>query len=363
MVVRAPKRWMRKVIGWSLSFLAALGIGWLVVLGVEYDPYTAITSVSITSPSEGTIWCAGAQHTVGCSTANDTDCNKDTGQLEDDSVTHYWTCTGGSFANNDNIGTSVDYVCPATGGTKTLTVYADDNYAADNNAALADETATSASVNVIVFDSVEIAALDMFSINKTGISVSATVTGGGSPISGVTVGFSSSDLTFPSGSTGVTNGSGVATVTASTGSSPSSSQDSSSVTATTQCDYPDVTDTEYFTVVKVNDPTPSDPKILDGGFSVDSLYSVVLTYTVSPAISGVPVGFEFQNGGGQGSPRERNASLESPDSSTNASGQATVRVRSSDMRETVTVKCTYQESYGSTGVTFEGITGCSGYDE
>ena len=356
MVVRAPKRWMRKVIGWSLSFLAALGIGWLVVLGVEYDPYTAITSVSITSPSEGTIWCAGAQHTVGCSTANDTDCNKDTGQLEDDSVTHYWTCTGGSFANNDNIGTSVDYVCPATGGTKTLTVYADDNYAADNNAALADETATSASVNVIVFDSVEIAALDMFSINKTGISVSATVTGGGSPISGVTVGFSSSDLTFPSGSTAVTNGSGVATVTASTGGSPSSSQDSSSVTATTQCDYPDVTDSEAFTVVEVSTVSPTSAHIVVGGYTDNSLYAVDVTFTVAPAMAGVPLTFQFEGDSWRGI--DRDAQLEVQSSTTNANGQAVVRVRSSDWEKTATVRGCFEGSYCSADVTFDGITAC-----
>lgn len=135
----------------------------------------------------------------------------------------------------------------------------------------------------------------------------------------------------------------------------SPSLDGSTVTASCDNGLGDtVDDDEDFTIVKVNDPTPANPSIIVGHYPTNSLYTVVLTYTVSPAISGVPITFEFESWEGDGV--NYAASLEDASSSTDGSGQATVRVRSSDLEETATVECTYQESSGSTDVTFLGLT-------
>jgi len=213
--------------------------------------------------------------------------------------------------------------------------------------------------DVIQADSITVGSLDKFSINKTDISVTATVTCCGENAGGLTVTFSG-DMTFDGDGTAVTNDSGVATITASTGATPSASLDSSSVTASVDNGLgTPVTDDEDFTIVEVNDPTPVNPNILVGNLPDNDLYSVVLTYTVSPAISGVDVEFEFEEGEGEGD--EIPAELEDEDDYTDDNGEATVRVRSGDLRETATVKCSYQESSGSTDVTFEGVNSVETY--
>jgi len=93
----------------------------------------------------------------------------------------------------------------------------------------------------------------------------------------------------------------------------------------------------------------------------DNLYTVVLTYTVSPPIAGVPVRFCFESDEGRGV--DYPATLEDQDAATDDRGQATVRVRSSDMRETVTVKCAFEASSGGTDVKFAGITSVTCYQE
>jgi len=212
----------------------------------------------------------------------------------------------------------------------------------------------SETLKIFACDAISMSDLTVYSINKTGISISATVTCKGNPAPNLTVTFSCGALTFPGGATAVTNASGVATVTANTGSTPSSALDAETVTAS----VPDGIGNTYgahddFTVVKVNDPTPASPSIIVGHYPTNSLYSVLLTFTVSPAISGVPVTFSFQSGQNG---FNHAATLEDGASATDANGQTTVRVRSSDLEQSKTVLGTYQESSGSTGVTFLGLT-------
>lgn len=124
-----------------------------VAMAIEYDAGTAITDVSITNPAASEVWLAGSDHSLTCSTASDTDRCRPNAEAEwqdiADSVTHYWTGTG-TFKDNDNIGTSVTYICTNTAGNNTVTVYANDNYAPDNNTAIVDETAKSDSETVSV---------------------------------------------------------------------------------------------------------------------------------------------------------------------------------------------------------------------
>jgi len=109
----------------------------------------------------------------------------------------------------------------------------------------------------------------------------------------------------------------------------------------------------------VNDPTPANPSIVVGHLMRDDLYTVVLTYAVSPPVEGVPIRFCFESDEGRGT--NYPATLEDQDSVTDARGRASVRVRSSDLRESPTVKCVFEASSGSTDVKFEGITGVTCY--
>lgn len=128
-----------------LGVLIVLLIGSLAVAR-EYRAGTPIGDVSITSPTANPFWAAGSSHTLTCTTPTDTDQYRD--DPEDawqdipDSVTYYWEGTSGSFENNNNTGDSVIYICPISPGTNTLTVYADDNYDAENNYPLYEESPT-----------------------------------------------------------------------------------------------------------------------------------------------------------------------------------------------------------------------------
>jgi hypothetical protein len=125
----------------------------VVATAVEYEAGTAITDVSITNPTANEVWLAGSDHTLTCITSTDTDrCREDAeSEWQDiaDSVTHYWTGTG-TFKDNDNIGTSVTYICTNTASNNTVTVYADDDYTGDGNTAIVDEAAKSDSETVSV---------------------------------------------------------------------------------------------------------------------------------------------------------------------------------------------------------------------
>lgn len=119
--------------------------------GTEYDAGTPITDVSITNPVANEVWLIGTPHTLSCTTSSDTDRQCDGGDWYDvsDTVTHYWTGSG-TFEDNDNIGTSVSYICANSVGNNTVTVYANDNYAPASNTAIVDESPTSDSETVSV---------------------------------------------------------------------------------------------------------------------------------------------------------------------------------------------------------------------
>jgi hypothetical protein len=128
---------------WQMSI--GLGVVFLLLvcpsaLGTTYAPGTPITPVSIINPAENEVWLAGSDHLLTCTTSADTDlaCIGGDWYFVDDSVTEYWTGSG-TFTDNDNIGTSVTYICTTTAGINTVRVYADDDYAPDNNAALYNE--------------------------------------------------------------------------------------------------------------------------------------------------------------------------------------------------------------------------------
>lgn len=125
-------------------------------MAVEYVAKTAITNVSITNPVASEVWLAGSPHTMTCTTSQDIDSCRETEETEwcdvEDSVTHYWTANSGTFKNNDNVGTSVIFICANSAGNSTVTVHADDNYTPTNNTALAEdaEKTDSETIGVII---------------------------------------------------------------------------------------------------------------------------------------------------------------------------------------------------------------------
>ncbi len=103
---------------------------------------THLGDIEMTNPasSYSEYWLVGSDHTVTCTTITDKDhkCHWDgdewvyMGKVTD-SITHYWTGTTGMFENDDNIGTSVSYICRYSEGVDGITCHADDNYSdADN---------------------------------------------------------------------------------------------------------------------------------------------------------------------------------------------------------------------------------------
>ena len=114
-----------------------------------YGPHTPITSISIENPTASEVWLAGSDHTVTCTTGSDMDCNLGTGEPVSDSVTHYWSGTG-TFKDNDNVGTSVTYLCTNTAVSNSITAHCNDDYAPESNAALSDEGETTDTETVTV---------------------------------------------------------------------------------------------------------------------------------------------------------------------------------------------------------------------
>jgi len=194
------------------------------------------------------------------------------------------------------------------------------------------------------------------SVNQRGIVLEARVVRGGEAAAGLPVAFSSDGLTIPPVAA-ETNADGVATVVAEAGTTPSPHVDGSHVRAVVRDPARgSAMGAARLTVIRLNDPTPEAPRILVGGFSHNELYSVVLTFSVSPAVAGVPLSFAFAPGDRKGFdclPR-----LEEASAATDASGRASVRVRSGDVRWSPTILCTAAACNASTTVTFEGITGC-----
>jgi len=204
-------------------------------------------------------------------------------------------------------------------------------------------------------ESVNVSIPALVSVDQAGVLVTATVVSGGRPAAGRAVTFRGDHLLFPCGRTAMTDANGVAAITVGVGATPSARLNGSAVTAFLEDGGERVSGDCRFTVVRVNDPTPRKPKILDGHYEDNSIYTVVLIYTVTPVVEGVPVDFSFEPGEGRGV--DHPATLEEKDSATNPNGEATVRLRSSDLREAPTVRCTFEASAGSTHVEFEGITG------
>jgi hypothetical protein len=141
--------WLCVALGAALCYAA-----WLGYAGADtFTVHTVLTYVSITNPTANEVWLAGSDHDVSCTTSTDEDCNTDTGQVVQDSVSHWWITYDGSFKNGTYIGTSgVTYICRDTSGTDTIFVYADDDYAPDNNTYLADDTpeCDTKSVSVVI---------------------------------------------------------------------------------------------------------------------------------------------------------------------------------------------------------------------
>lgn len=121
-----------------------------MAISAQYAAGTPITDVSITNPTEDEVWLAGSNHTLTCTTSTDTDRRCIT-KWEDvsDSVTHYWEGTG-TFKDNDNIGTSVTYICTNAAGNNNVKVYANDDYAPANNTAIVNESPKSDSETISV---------------------------------------------------------------------------------------------------------------------------------------------------------------------------------------------------------------------
>lgn len=134
------------------KFIMAISI--LVVLGVVgtamavYTAWTEITSVSITSHSDGDVVFASHDYTVTCTTSTDTDCHDEGGwHLESDPVTHTWTGDG-TFAA-PGTGTSLTWTAPASTGSATITVTADDSPKYDETAKQDSVTLTVLKVNSV----------------------------------------------------------------------------------------------------------------------------------------------------------------------------------------------------------------------
>ncbi|MGC1272604.1 MAG: hypothetical protein WBC44_02765 [Planctomycetaceae bacterium] len=146
--------------------LFALSVGSLCphAAAEEYDAHTPITDVVMQNPTEDEVWLIDSPHTLTCSTSTDTDrkrpSEEDPWEDVGDSVTHFWSATGGQFKNNDNVGTSVEYICSHVADFYGITVYADDDYAPDNDPVV-DEDAKSDS------ETIQVVGLEVFSVGFT----------------------------------------------------------------------------------------------------------------------------------------------------------------------------------------------------
>ena len=248
-----------------------------------------------------------------------------------------------------------------TSGIKTISVYSPDPH---------DSVANSPDwFGIYDADEITITGPDLVSVNKAGIVFEARVKCQGVDVSGKMVTFSCSGYLSVSGDNPVaTDATGKATVTVDSGQWPSGSPNTSWVRASVDNGLgQSLTADHYLTILKVNHHDPVDVKILVGHLADppgNYLYSALLTFTVSPSMTGVPITFGFEkdaDGNEEGQGFDDPATLENPDTWTQY-GAASVRIRSSDMEETATVLCAFQESQGRAEVTFEGITSVTSED-
>lgn len=131
----------------AFSALIILGFTCIALATWTYETYTAITDVSITSHSDDDIVYVGQEYTVTCTTSTDDDrCIEAPQDVVGDKVTHTWSGDG-SFAA-PGTGTSLIWTAPASAGSATITVTADD--AGDPD--FADDASKQDSVTLTVLD-------------------------------------------------------------------------------------------------------------------------------------------------------------------------------------------------------------------
>jgi hypothetical protein len=315
-----------------------------------WTPGEPIICEGIQAPEDQAVFAVGEEVALTINPPTDADIRTAaSSETYSDDCVVTWAASAGTFKDGVNTGNSVIWIAPDSGQAVTISAtVADKAEVPSGEKGERDDADYTDSITVLVCD-ISVTIPSIVSVNQSAIPVRATLMAGSTPVSGRSVTFSSSDLSFSS-STAVTDASGVATVTATASSSPSAALNASSVTAS----FDSVSDTANFTIVEVYPTSANSDSIIVGALAVDSLYSSLLTFTVSPAISGVPLTFSFQSGTGVG--YSIPAALESPSASTDASGCGTVRLRSGDLRENATVMCTYEASTATKTVAITGIT-------
>jgi len=135
-------RWLRVAVAVAVG-LWAVGCGGRAAWAA-YAANPLFGDVSVTDPDDDDeVWLAGSDHAVTCSTVTDYDCDLETGDPVEDSVTHWWKSPDGTFKQNEYVGTSVTYICSnsALGGTDKINAYADDHCSevGHEDSALADD--------------------------------------------------------------------------------------------------------------------------------------------------------------------------------------------------------------------------------
>ena len=117
------KRWCL-----TLLFVAASGTAGLLLAAKVWDPAPEISPPQITSPQPGTVVAPGTEVTCTCDEGSDLDTwtdgdeqGTDTDDMNREEFPH-WYASGGSWKNDDNVGTQVTWVAPDDPGTCSLQV-------------------------------------------------------------------------------------------------------------------------------------------------------------------------------------------------------------------------------------------------
>ena len=152
------------------------------------------------------------------------------------SILFTWAASAGAFKDGDNTDANVTWVAPNTPTpAAAISVTLDDTGTIppgelgtrqDPSVSVGPRTVRVAKVSSVTVSPNPVC------VGQSGVSVTVHVTDGTNPVSGMTVTFSSADLTFPSGNTATTNASGSATVTATASGTASTAVNGASVTAT-----------------------------------------------------------------------------------------------------------------------------------
>lgn len=115
----------RKKLIIAISILITLGLVG-TAMAVYYFEHTPISSVSITSHSDGDVVFANQDYTVECTTSTDRDswCENEVWHYVWDNVTHTWS--GDGQFDPPGTGTSLTWSAPTNAGSATITVTVDD---------------------------------------------------------------------------------------------------------------------------------------------------------------------------------------------------------------------------------------------